>query len=255
MFTEETLRFLRALKRHNDREWFKARRDQYEAHVRGPAVAFVGRMAVVLPTFAPEVVASPRLSLYRVYRDTRFSHDKTPLKTHIGMIFPWRGLARHEGAGFYVEVAPERSLVAGGIYAPQTPQLRAVRTHIAEHWPRFSAIVEQRGFRAAFGGLQGDQLSRVPVGFARDHPAGEYLKFRQFLAWREYPAQYALSPRFFGEVVRRMRQMTPLMRFLNEPLVAAARTAELAIGLVGTGPDIGPGGRGRRSLAGRGQSG
>jgi uncharacterized protein (TIGR02453 family) len=219
MFTPDTLTFLRAMKRHNDREWFKARRDQYESVVKAPAVAFVERMAEVLPSFAPEILASPRVSLYRVYRDTRFSADKSPLKTHIGMLFPWRGLPRHEGACFYVEVAPGRTLIAGGIYAPQPKQLRAVRDHIAAHTARFRAIVETRSFRAAFGGLQGDQLSRIPVGFPRDHPAGDYLRFKQFGTWREDPAEAALSPRFFSEVVRRLRQLTPLVCFLNEPLL------------------------------------
>lgn len=217
IFTDDTLRFLRAMKRHNDRDWFRARRDQYEQHVRQPAITFVEFMAARLPAFAPEIVASPRASLYRVYRDTRFSADKSPLKTHIGLIFPWRGLPRHEGAGFYVEVATDRSLVAGGVYAPMPAGLRAVREHIADHHDRLRAIVERRAFKAAFGGLQGDRLSRVPASFPRDHPAGDFLRFRQFLVWREYPADFAVSPRFAAEVLRRCRQVAPLLRFLNEP--------------------------------------
>jgi uncharacterized protein (TIGR02453 family) len=220
MFTSETLAFLRAMKRHNDREWFKARRDQYESVVKGPAISFVEQMAAVLPSFAPGILASPRVSLFRVYRDTRFSADKSPLKTNIGMIFPWQGLPRNEGACFYVEVAPGRALIAGGIYAPQPKQLRAVRTHIAAHTRRFRAIVERPSFRAAFGPLQGDQLSRIPVGFPRDHPAGGYLRLKQFVGWREYPADVALSPRFLPAVVRQLRLLTPLVCFLNEPLMA-----------------------------------
>jgi uncharacterized protein (TIGR02453 family) len=220
MFTPDTLKFLRAMKRHNDREWFKARREQYEAAVKEPSVAFVERMAEALPLFAPDVLASPRVSLYRVYRDTRFSADKTPLKTHIGMLFPWRGLPKHEGACFYVEVGPERTLIAGGVYAPQPKQLRALRGHIAANTPRFRKIVESRPFRTAFGGLQGDQLTRVPIGFPRDHPAADYLRFKNFIAWREYPADFALSPRFFTEAVRLMRLAMPFMCFLNEPILA-----------------------------------
>lgn len=222
MFTAETLSFLRALERHNDREWFKAHRDRYESQVRNPAIAFVERMAGALPAFAPEALASPRASLFRIHRDTRFSPDKSPFKTNVGMIFPWRGLARHEGAGFYVEVATSRALVAGGLYAPQPAPLRAVRQHIAADPERFRAIVEARSFKTAFNQLEGERLTRVPAGFARDHPAGEYLMFRQFLAWREYPADVALSPRFFAEVVRRFRQMAPLIRFLNKPIVKAS---------------------------------
>ena len=179
MFTDETLRFLRALKRHNDRDWFKARRDQYDLVVKQPMVAIVERLAVDLRSFAPELVASPRISLYRVYRDTRFTGDKSPLKTHVGAVIPRRGLPRHESAGFYFEVAPEHTLVAGGVYAPQPAQLRAIRVHIAANEARWRKLVEHRAFRQTYGGLQGDKLTRVPAGFCRDDPAAEYLKLRQ----------------------------------------------------------------------------
>jgi len=100
-FTPKTLSFLRALKRHNDREWFKARKAEYERDVRAPMVAVIERLSDDFRGFAPELVASERVSLYRVYRDTRFSADKTPLKTHIAANFPWQGLPKHEGASTY----------------------------------------------------------------------------------------------------------------------------------------------------------
>jgi len=98
-FTEHTIRFLRSLKRNNNREWFKARKDRYEECVRGPMVDVITQLASDFRRFAPELVASPQKSMYRIYRDTRFSDNKTPLKTHIAAGFPWRGLPRHEGAG------------------------------------------------------------------------------------------------------------------------------------------------------------
>jgi len=228
MFTEKTTGFLRALKRHNTREWFQAHRADYEAHVRGPMTALVERMGPELARFAPELVASPRLSLYRVHRDTRFSPDKTPFKTHAAAIFPCRGLPKHSGAGLYVEVAPERVLIAGGTYAPEPPDLHAIREHIARDFRRFRSIVESPVFRRAFGALEGDRLQRTPRGYPADHPAAEYLKLKQFLAWREYPAAFAANPRFFRELVGRFRQMAPLVRFLNEPL--SPRTAPLDFG-------------------------
>ncbi len=220
MFTDDTLRFLRALKRHNDRDWFKARRDQYDLVVKQPMVAIVERLAVDLRSFAPELVASPRISLYRVYRDTRFTGDKSPLKTHVGAVIPRRGLPRHESAGFYFEVAPEHTLVAGGVYAPQPAQLRAIRVHIAANEARWRKLVEHRAFRQTYGGLQGDKLTRVPAGFCRDDPAAEYLKLRQYIAWQEYPPEYATSPRFYRDLLAHFRRLAPFVRFLNEPLVA-----------------------------------
>ena len=126
-FTRKTLAFLRALKRNNDREWFRARKDHYEQHVRGPMVELLGRLAGDLPRFAPELVADPRVSLYRIYRDTRFSNDKTPLKTHVAAHFPPRGFPRGEGAGLYLEIAPQWVWIGGGLYMPSSSDLQAIR--------------------------------------------------------------------------------------------------------------------------------
>lgn len=217
-FTPESLAFLRALARHNNREWFRARKAEYERHVRGPMVALIERLAEDFQSFAPELVATPRC-IYRVYRDTRFSDDKTPLKTHIAASFPWRGLPRHEGAGLYIEVAPKWVWVGGGMYAPQTAQIAAVREHIAANYRQLVGIVESPGFRRAVGALDGVRLQRVPRGYPKDHPAADYLRFRQFLAGREFPAAFAHSPRFHAGVLGVYRQVAPLVRFLNQALL------------------------------------
>jgi uncharacterized protein (TIGR02453 family) len=218
-FTPEAIAFLRALKRNNDREWFKARKERYETLLRAPMVALIERLAGDFAAFAPNLIASPKLSLYRIYRDTRFSDNKTPLKTHVAAVFPCRGLARHQGAGLYLEVAPEWVWVGGGMYAPDMPQLHAVREHIARNVRRLRAIVESPGFRRAVGQLDGERLQRVPRGFPKDHEAAEYLKFRQFLAGREFPAAFASSPQFYHGVLKTFRQVAPLTHFLNEPFV------------------------------------
>jgi uncharacterized protein (TIGR02453 family) len=217
-FRPEALAFLRALKRHNDREWFRARRDRYEALLRGPMVALVERVASDLRTFAPELVATPKASLYRVYRDTRFSDDKSPLKTHVAAVFPCRGLPKHQGAGLYLEVAPRWVWIGGGMYAPETAQLQAVREHIAANPRRLRAIVESTAFRRVIGALDGERLQRVPRGFPKEHEAAEYLKHRQFLAGREFAPAFAASPRFYRGVIRVFREVAPLVRYLNEPL-------------------------------------
>lgn len=217
-FTRKTLAFLRALARNNDREWFKARKPEYEAHVRAPMVALLTRLADDFHAFAPELVADPKVSLYRIYRDTRFSEDKTPLKTHAAAHFPHRRL-RKAGAGLYFEIAPRWVWIGGGIYMPETSELACIRAHIDGHHRRLRRIVEAKPFISAAGELHGDQLTRVPRGFPKEHPAGDYLRFRQFLAGREYPADFACSPRFYAELTRVFREVAPLVRFLNEPLL------------------------------------
>ena len=218
-FSPKALSFLRALKRNNTRDWFRARKDQYDALLRAPMIEMIERMSVDFRSFAPDLVASPKVSLYRVYRDTRFSSNKAPLKTHVAAVFPCRGLPKHQGAGLYFEVSPGWVWVGGGMYAPETPQLQAVREHIAANHRRLRAIVESPGFRRAVGRLEGEQLQRMPRGFPKDHAAGEYLKYRQFLAGREFPAAFATSARFYPGVLNVFRQIAPLTRFLNEPLM------------------------------------
>ena len=168
-FSAETLRFLRALKRNNRREWFNAHRDDYETHVRQPMTAIVERLADDFRAFAPELVASPKASMYRIYRDTRFSDNKTPYKTHIAAVFPTRGLLKHEGAGVYFHVSPDEVWIGGGMYSPQPAQLYAVREHIAANTRQLRAIVESPGFRRHVGQLEGEKLKRVPRGFPGDH--------------------------------------------------------------------------------------
>lgn len=216
-FTPKSLSFLRSLKRHNDREWFRERKDQYEEHLKAPMLAVIAQLAEDFQEFAPELVASPKC-IYRIYRDTRFSEDKTPLKTNIAASFPWRGLHRHQGAGLYMEVAPGWVWVGGGMYAPETSQLAAVREHIAGNHKRLRAIVESPGFRKTVGALEGQKLQRVPRGFDKAHPAAEYLRHRQFLAAKEFPAEFATDPKCYAGVLNVFRQVAPLVRFLNEPL-------------------------------------
>jgi uncharacterized protein (TIGR02453 family) len=217
-FSPRALSFLRALKRNNDRDWFKARKEQYETLLRAPMIAMIEQLAVEFRAFAPDLVASPKASLYRIYRDTRFSDNKAPLKTHIAAIFPPRGLPKHQGAGLYFHIAPDEVWIGGGMYAPDTSILQAEREHIAANSKRLRSIIESPAFRRTVGPLDGEKLQRVPRGFAKDHPAADLLKHRQFLAGKELPGRFACNPRFYREVVHVFRHLAPLITFLNEPL-------------------------------------
>ena len=214
-FTAKTLAFLRALKRNNDREWFRARKDDYDRHVRGPITELISRLAADLQSFAPELIADPKRSMYRIYRDTRFSEDKTPLKTNAAAVFPPKGFPKHEGAGLYVEIAPGWTWMGGGLYMPSSTALHAIREHIAATHPKLHRIVNAAGFKSVVGELHGDRLTRVPRGYLKDHPAAHYLQFKQFLGFREFKPEFATSVDFYPELLRTFRAMTPLIRFLN----------------------------------------
>ena len=222
-FPNRGLTFLRTLKRNNRREWFNAHKDEYDAYVRQPMLAFIARLAEDFRDFAPELVAEPRTSLYRIYRDTRFSPNKTPYKTHAAAVFPPRGLPKHEGAGLYFHISPDEVWIGGGLYAPQTPQLVALREHIATNVRQLRTIVESPMFRRRVGRLEGERLQRVPRGYPGDHAGAEYLKLRQFIAGRELPGRFSTSPKFYSTVLTVFRDVMPLARFLNEPLYAMPR--------------------------------
>ena len=217
-FGPEAVRFLRALKRNNKREWFQPRKEQYERDVRAPMQAVVEQLAIDMRSFAPEVVVDPKKAIFRIYRDTRFSHDKTPYKTHIAASFTWRGLPRWEGAGLYFQLSHEDVWIGGGLYDPPTPLLQKVREHIVDNHRRMRSIVESASFKRTIGRLDGQKLQRVPRGFDPEHPAAEYLRHRQFLAGRELPPSIASTPKFYPTLIETFKVIVPIVRFLNEPL-------------------------------------
>jgi uncharacterized protein (TIGR02453 family) len=219
-FSPAALTFLRRLMRHNDRAWFAAHKEAYERDVKAPMAALVERLASDLRRFAPDLVASPKASLYRLHRDTRFSADKSPFKTQVGAVFPHRALHRHQGAGLYLEIGPAGTMIAGGIYMPEAAELHALRSHLAGNTARFRSLVESPAFRRTVGTVSGSSLQRVPRGFPPNHPAAEYLKLRQFLFGCDFPAAFATSPAFYRQVVSLFEHMAPVVGFLNEPLVA-----------------------------------
>lgn len=226
MFTPKTLSFLKSLKRNNKREWFHARRDQFEEHCRAPMVEVIERLAIDMPAFAPELMVGVKESLFRQFRDTRFSGDKTPMKTNVAATFPHRALGRMNGASFYFEVGPDYVWIGGGVYRPDTSQLHLLREHIAANHRRLDTIVHAPAFKK-LGGLRGDTLTRVPRGFDKDHKAARYLMHKQFMAFREEPGTFATSKDFYKNLLATFKTLSPMVKFLNEPLVTEARHSQL----------------------------
>lgn len=218
-FPPEGIAFLRALKRNNRREWFRPRKHLFESHVKAPMVELVDALNLNLAQFAAHHINDPAKAIYRFYRDTRFSADKTPYKDHIAAIFPRRGHAKHVSAGFYIGVSPEGVEIAGGIYMPGPPELLAIRAWLAEHYVDFRKAA--RGPEKLMGKLHGASLQRVPKGFPADHPAADLLKMKQWLYYTVLDVAVATSPELPGEISRRFRAMAPVVELLNTPLRAA----------------------------------
>lgn len=222
--------FFRGLARNNSREWFTAHKDVFEQKVRQPMIELAGLVNDSLRRFAVDnVVADPAKALYRIYRDTRFSKDKTPYKTHIGVTYPRAGLPKHAGAGFYFSVAHDEVEVAGGVYMPEPEVLSAIRSAIAADSAGFLKVMEDRALRKKLGPLLGEKLKRLPKGWEAqaDSPVAEYFKFKQLYWYITLPAELALGPKILDVVVEHFIALRAGVAWFNNAILSA-RLAEEA---------------------------
>jgi uncharacterized protein (TIGR02453 family) len=219
-FPPEALQFFRGLARHNNRDWFQPRKTIFEEQVKEPMRALVGALNSAMKSFAPEYATDPGKAIYRIYRDTRFSPDKTPYKDHIAASFFRQGTGPHKYGGYYVHISHKEVAVGGGVYMPEPDVLLAIRQHIAEHHQQLRRILAAPAVRRLLGELQGDQLTRVPKGFCTDHPAADLLRFKSFFLYTTLPPELATTPQFFPELVTRFRATKPLLDFLTAPSAA-----------------------------------
>jgi uncharacterized protein (TIGR02453 family) len=221
-FSKEALDFLRKLKRNNRREWFEARRDVYENELKQPMLALITRVLRGMEEYAPAHLRQPQKCLLRIHRDIRFSSDKSPYKTHVSAWWLRDGLAKTSGAGYYFQVSSTEVLIAAGVYMPPKEQLLAIRRHLLDHHEEFRRLIESRKLRVKMDLHDPAPLSRPPKGFPAEHPAMEWIKWRQWGVTISLPAEEALKPTLPKLVEERFRLAQPLVDYLNEPLVAIA---------------------------------
>jgi uncharacterized protein (TIGR02453 family) len=204
--------FLKKLKTNNNREWFTEHKAQYQAEVEGPALAFVEAFAPRLKKISPRFVADPRRSggsMFRIYRDTRFSHDKTPYKTHVGLHF-W-----HDGAGlesppsFYLHLSPGEIFGGGGCWHPDPVALRKIRLRIHDAPKEWKAVL------ATGMEIEGSTLKRVPAGFPSDHPFATDLMRKDHFASDAFTMADVATARFVDRYADTCAAMAPLMKFLT----------------------------------------
>lgn len=217
-FTNKTFAFLKDLEANNTRDWFKANQERYEEYVRGPALEFIAAFATPLQKISDNLVADPRKaggSLFRINRDTRFSKDKSPYKTSVGIQF------RHEDGkdahcpGLYLHIQRGECFCAAGIWHPDSPTLGKIRDAISGRSADWKKAAHGAAFRKSFD-LAGESLKRPPRGYDAEHPFVEDLKRKDFMGVAKLAQKDITSATLVADLAKSYKASTPLLRFLCE---------------------------------------
>jgi uncharacterized protein (TIGR02453 family) len=230
-FKPEALKFLRGLARNNDREWFQPRKAVFEAELKEPMLAIVRKITDAMLDFAPNHVRPAEKSLFRIYRDTRFSNDKRPYKTHIAAWWSHQGLEKTSGAGYYFHVSAKEVVIAAGAYMPEKDQLAAIRHWLLDNHEELRKLLAKPAVRKAYTEFDGNALTRPPKGFPADHPAMDLIKCRQWGLAATLPAETALDKNIAATVIRYFKLAAPAVDALNTPIAATQPKKKVLFGL------------------------
>lgn len=215
-FPTDLVEFLKELSKHNNRSWFKANRARYEESVREPALSFISAMSGPLRKISPHFRATAKKSggsLMRIHRDVRFSKDKRPYKTNLGIQFRHAAGKDVHAPGFYFHVDPFEAFLGVGIWHPDSPTLRNIREALDDDPAGWKRAVGNKGFRATYE-LAGESLKRPPQGFSADHPLLEDLKRKDHIAVRALDHEDLFQPDLVQIVATAFRQAKPYQTFL-----------------------------------------
>ena len=223
-FSPKAITFLRQLKNNNTREWFQPRKERFEELLRDPMLDLVEIILNQLRTFAVDHVIDAKKVVPRIYRDVRFSSDKSPYKTSLGARFYNKRVHRTAGAGFYLQLSSDKFTIAGGIYLPGPAELKAMRTEIAAHPAAFRKIVADPKLKKLVGPLMGEQSARIPKLYPQDHPAADLLRMKKFYFATTFPVTTATTQGVEKLILKHFKAMAPAIAHMNQILIKANRT-------------------------------
>lgn len=216
-------KFFKELRENNNREWFNDNKQRFRESVQEPLAEFVEAMAPKLKKISRHFVADPRFnggSVFRIYKDVRFSRDKSPYKTHGGVQFRHALGKDAHAPGFYVHPAPDEVFYGGGVWTPPSPQLLKVREAIRDKGAAWKKATTDAAFVKRFKGVRGDSLTRPPRGFDAEHPQIEDIKRKSFFAMAEAKPAAAKKAAFVDDVAATFANAKPLMKFLCDAVGA-----------------------------------
>lgn len=216
MLQKSTLQFLKDLKKNNNKPWFDKNKPRYEAakkDIEALVGTFLAKFSAIDKRYAK---LSPKDCVFRIYRDVRFSPDKTPYKTHFGAGMSPGGKKMNE-PGYYLHIEPGKAFIAGGMWMPPTDQLKMIRQEIVYNGKKFKKIISDAAFKKYYGGLDDEyKLARPPKGYDKEHPDIEFLKYNSYIVWHQYNDKDASSKKFADELNKGAKIMKPFIDFLNE---------------------------------------
>lgn len=214
---EQVLQFLRDLSENNNRLWFQENQERYRQS-REKMLFVTDLLISEISKFDPEIpLMDPKDCMFRIFRDIRFSPDKRPYKTNFGS-FISKGGRKSIYAGYYFHIEPGGSFAGGGVYMPQGGPLKAIRLHLEQHSTDFFEIVNDPEFKAVYPQMMDHRLKTAPMGFAKDHPLIDLLRYKSFVFSRDIGDEVFLNGDFIGQAVEAFRQLQPVNQFLNEAL-------------------------------------
>ena len=214
----KTFAFLKALKKNNNRDWFNDHKSEYE-NAKDNVLGFIQELVVAFSTFDSSLRGlEAKDCLFRIYRDTRFSKDKTPYKTNLGASINAGG-KKSMGPGYYVHLEPGGSFIAGGIWMPPADEVKKIRQEIDYNGKDLKKVLTKPSFKKAFGGLSREHaLKTAPKGYPKDHPDIELLKLNSFIVWKNVSDKDILEPKSIKTLTTLGKEMKPLMDFLKTAL-------------------------------------
>lgn len=212
---KQSLEFLKALAKNNQRDWFNNHKDQYlSAH--NNMIQLVEALIPLMNQHDVLESASAKQSLYRIYNDVRFSKDKSPYKTRFA--FGFQRATKQRRGGYYMHIQPGNSFLACGFFSPNPEDLKRIRADIDTQYESWYKILNSKKIKTAFGGLSGEQVLSAPRGYAKDHPAIELLRYKQFILKHDFTDAEVLAPNFHKTINEYFKSVQPFFDYMSEVL-------------------------------------